>query len=427
MAISIGTLKAGVLGGLAAGLSFILPGMMGLTALGILLHRVSAAADSREFKGFCTGVSAAGVALVARAALSVSRATCPTQVLQMVNGIVATIAYSHAKPSTFPVLILLGAITGLLTAPAGSAMAEVPQSVSPSAGRQCPNGSESRADGIVSYGLSRVAGSFALAACAVLLAACWPVLGQYQVFGRSGGLVWFATFFRAGCLILGGGQVLLPILMGELIHYVSHCNVEASKRKCERVPDYVLLKSRQLSHASVRSWLREDEFLTGLGLAQGFPGPLFNLSAYLGAVIASRSSLHPVLGALVCWLGLFAPAFLLIFGGLPWCPCPSTPLTTLQLSLERHPCDRHCCIRWGKIRTLETYKKAMPGMNAAAAGLVVAAVFSLYDKVRLNSPVPDETVAMGMLTFVAVEVLHVAPPMAVLLSGLAGSLRSVLA
>ena len=177
----------------------------------------------------------------------------------------------------------------------------------------------------------------------------------------------------------------------------------------------------------MRSWLREDEFLTGLGLAQGFPGPLFNLSAYLGAVIASRSSLHPVLGALVCWLGLFAPAFLLIFGGLPWSPCPSTPLTTLQLSLERHPCDRHCRIRWGQIRTLETYKKAMPGMNAAAAGLVVAAVFSLYDKVRLNSPVPDETVAMGMLTFVAVEVLHVAPPMAVLLSGLAGSLRSVLA
>ena len=76
---------------------------------------------------------------------------------------------------------------------------------------------------------------------------------------------------------------------------------------------------------------------------------------------------------------------------------------------------------------METYKKAMPGMNAAAAGLVVAAVFSLYDKVRLNSPVPDETVAMGMLTFVAVEVLYVAPPMAVLLSGLAGSLRSVLA
>lgn len=45
---------------------------------------------------------------------------------------------------------------------------------------------------------------------------------------------------------------------------------------------------------------------------QALPGPLFNLSAYLGAVYRG------VPGAFIGWLGLFGPGVSLIFGFLPF-------------------------------------------------------------------------------------------------------------
>eukprot|EP00976_Prorocentrum_cordatum_P008775 174909-Prorocentrum_minimum.AAC.1 len=52
------------------------------------------------------------------------------------------------------------------------------------------------------------------------------------------------------------------------------------------------------------------------------PGPLFNISAYLGGLLGG-----PV-GIVVCWLGLFGPGVMLIFGVLPfwgWCAPLSPP------------------------------------------------------------------------------------------------------
>ena len=68
-------------------------------------------------------------------------------------------------------------------------------------------------------------------------------------------------------LIFGGGQVVLPMLQSEV----------------------------------VPAWMTREQFLQGLGLAQSMPGPLFNFSAYLGAVYQG------ILGGLVAWAGLFGP------------------------------------------------------------------------------------------------------------------------
>lgn len=48
------------------------------------------------------------------------------------------------------------------------------------------------------------------------------------------------------------------------------------------------------------------------------PGPMFNLSAYLGAVIALRAGWTAPVGVAACWLGLFAPGILLLYGLLPF-------------------------------------------------------------------------------------------------------------
>lgn len=65
-----------------------------------------------------------------------------------------------------------------------------------------------------------------------------------------------------------------------------------------------------------------------------------------------------------------------------------------------------------------------PGMNASAAGLVVAAVFNLYDRARLSSPFPEASVGIGIAAFVAVAVTGVPAPVAIVAAGLLGVVRA---
>ena len=63
--------------------------------------------------------------------------------------------------------------------------------------------------------------------------------------------------------------------------------------------------------------MRADAVRGGLVRArQAMPGPLFNFAAYLGAIAGG------IPGIPLCWLGLFGPGIMLIFGVLPlwgWC------------------------------------------------------------------------------------------------------------
>jgi len=86
----------------------------------------------------------------------------------------------------------------------------------------------------------------------------------------------FEAMYRIGGIIYG--QVVLPMIQDEV----------------------------------VPSWLTKKQFLQGLGLAQSMPGPLFNFSAYLGAVYQG------VTGALVATMGLFGPGVILIFAVMPF-------------------------------------------------------------------------------------------------------------
>jgi chromate transporter len=56
---------------------------------------------------------------------------------------------------------------------------------------------------------------------------------------------------------------------------------------------------------------------------------------------------------------------------------------------------------WGAFRTHPTYRRALPGLNSSAVGLVVAAVFQMSFKVRSLSPHPDASVVIGILAFYA--------------------------
>jgi len=107
-----------------------------------------------------------------------------------------------------------------------------------------------------------------------------------QVVSADSLLGLFESFYRTGSLVWGGGPVVLPMLLREL----------------------------------VPTTMDEATFLNGFVLIQALPGPNFNLSAYLGGVAAS------VPGALIAWVGLFLPGLLLILASLPfWAELRASP------------------------------------------------------------------------------------------------------
>lgn len=58
--------------------------------------------------------------------------------------------------------------------------------------------------------------------------------------------------------------------------------------------------------------MSEEAILAGYGATQAIPGPLFTFAAYIGAVM------NGWIGGLLATVAIFLPAFLLVFGTLPF-------------------------------------------------------------------------------------------------------------
>jgi len=164
-------------------------------------------------------------------------------------------------------------------------------------------------------------------------------------------LLIFETMYRIGSIIFGGGQVVLPMLQDEV----------------------------------VPTWMTDNQFLQGLGLAQSMPGPLFNFSSYLGAVYRG------VPGALMAWLGLFAPGVILIFAVVPF---------------------------WARLRHNHNFKAILKGLNSTAIGLVGAACVTLWESAI-------KTAADAMVFSVALTmaiVFSIQAPICILVGGIVGAI-----
>lgn len=84
----------------------------------------------------------------------------------------------------------------------------------------------------------------------------------------------FATFYKNGSLVFGGGHVVLPLLQ-----------------------------------TSIGDTLTEQQFLFGYASAQGVPGPMFTMATFMGAQWLETA---PLSGAILATLAIFLPGFLLI-------------------------------------------------------------------------------------------------------------------
>lgn len=306
VSFALGALQRGIPGGLLSGISFQHPGAIIMSIAGV------GAADLLKdppplLDAFTSGLSAAGIGLVVDAAFNLTAKLCTTRLTQVLGAFAAIITFYFGGETgwVLPVLILgSGVVTGVY------------QRIVTRGGDDGPDHHQSQDFATTEnsptkwIGLGIRGGIILLAVWAAILIGS---ISLRSAIGYSDAPVffWFEAFYRTGSLIFGGGQVVLPLLLGNL------------------------------KDGETGKWISDKEFFTGLGIVQSMPGPLFNLSAFLGAVIAKREGMNPMSGIATCWLGLFSPGVMLIFALLPL---------------------------WSRFRRFRLYKDSLGGFNGAAFG-----------------------------------------------------------
>ncbi len=137
-------------------------------------------------------------------------------------------------------------------------------------------------------------------------------------------LVIFWIFFRFGLICFGGGNVLTPVFIEELVE--------------------------------ARQWMTLDEFGNLLAIAQITPGPLsINAATFFGYRYAG------IPGAIAATVGLLTPSFLLV-------------VFTLR-ALERHARSR-------------AVQGLMWGVGPATIALLAAAALIFFEMTVLTGPIP---------------------------------------
>jgi chromate transporter len=331
MVVAVGTARAGPLGGLIALICFLYPAVaiMMLAGLGVAQFP----GESRP--AWLEGVHPGAVALVAVAAWRLGRAVVTTRltIALMLLGTAAAILWR--EPWVFPAVLAFGGlVTGIALRNQGNA--------SPDEGSDKP---------LATLGISTWAGAALLTIFLGLLVGL--ILARLAFDWQL--LQWAESFYRMGSLIFGGGQVVLPMLLTEVVN---------------------------------PGWVTEEQFLDGFALMLALPGPMFSFSAYLGAVAGG------VTGAFIAVGGLFLPGVLVIYAVLPF---------------------------WERVRRQQVVHAILTGVNATAIGLVVAAVFLLWDRAVTGPP----TATIAVLAFGAVAFFRVPAPFAIAGAGMLGWVFSV--
>ncbi|MDQ3384940.1 MAG: chromate efflux transporter [Actinomycetota bacterium] len=282
LAIYLGWLLNGTLGGLIAGSLFVLPGYVAIMGLSVLY---AGWGDTQLVGALFAGVAPAVLAIVAQAVVRISRRALRERVhVALAIGAFLALA-AFAVP--FPVVVAgAGTLGGLLLRQREGPADHVggddrPGDRSDPLIRDADLHEEGRSPGRA----LRIIG-IGLLVWIVPLLALGLALGADHVFVEQG------RFFSGAALVTFGGAYAV-------LTYVAQQAVE------------------------VHGWLAPGEMVTGLAMAESTPGPLIQVVQFVGFLGAYRDpgSLSPwlagALGAtLVTWV-TYVPCFLFIFVGAP--------------------------------------------------------------------------------------------------------------
>lgn len=281
LAIYIGWLLNGTLGGLIAGTLFVLPGMIALLALSALYV---GAGSTAIVAGVFAGLAPAVIAIVVQALHRVGKRALrhPLLVAMAVASFVALTVFQVPFPLVILAAGTLGWLSnlrrGVLARPAGGEAADGPEPLLSDDELHHDTPSVRRGARILLVGL--------------LL---WfvPIAVVAAVLSRDSVLVDQGLFFSGAAVVTFGGAYAV-------LSYVAHQAV------------------------NVFGWLKAGEMVRGLALAESTPGPLIMVVQFVAFVGAYRNPgvLDPWVAAvlaslLVTWV-TFVPCFLFIFLGAPY-------------------------------------------------------------------------------------------------------------
>jgi chromate transporter len=274
-----------LLGGFAAWLAFTLPSALILFGFAISSAWLTVPAAG----GALHGLKLVAVAVIAQALVGMIRTLTPdvTRAAIAVAAIVLTLTIGGSTAQIGA--IVLGVLAGLL-------LCADPRNIV---------GEPTR------FPVSKRSGVCALILFVLLMVG--PPLLLHSASSNQA-LALFNAFYHAGALVFGGGHVVLPLLDAYVV---------------------------------APGWIDNETFLSGYGLAQAIPGPMFAVAAYLGALVESVP--NGVAGALIALVAIFLPGLLLVYGMLPF---------------------------WNELRMHPSAQAAMRGANAAVVGILGAALYS---------------------------------------------------
>lgn len=170
-------------------------------------------------------------------------------------------------------------------------------------------------------------------------------------------LTLFESFYRYGYLVFGGGQVVVPLMYSELV--------------------------------DVRAFMSHQEFLTGYGLVQGLPGPMFSFGAYAGGMsYREGGTFLQIIAAMIGGIGIFLPGLLLIYFVYPV---------------------------WENLKQIKAIRLSLKGINAVAGGLIAVAAVILMQKSGFS---PDNLAVTALTVLLLAKTKVPAPLIVVFALGL---------
>ncbi|NDC40914.1 MAG: chromate efflux transporter [Chitinophagia bacterium] len=179
---------------------------------------------------------------------------------------------------------------------------------------------------------------------------------QHWPMGRVFNLT--ENFYRFGTIVFGGGQALLPMMYYQFV-----------------------VTPLQHHHAAV---LTSEQLLTGFGIVQAVPGPVFSVCTYVGGMaLAPYGWFWQLVGCVVATTAVFLPNTLLLFFFFP-----------IYENLKHHV----------------IIFRALEGINAAIVGIIWASGFVLF---RSIDPFAWSNLVVVAITFCLLYFTKIPSPLLV--------------
>ncbi len=166
----------------------------------------------------------------------------------------------------------------------------------------------------------------------------------------------FENFYRFGSIVFGGGSVLITMMFEQ----------------------YVI--------RAKTPYMTATDFLTGAGMVQAFPGPIFSIASFVGGmVLKDMGPQFQLLGCIIGSVGIFLPSLLLVLFFYPV---------------------------WNNLKKHVVVFRAMEGINAVVVGIMTAATILLF--MSIPSRYDWLNLLAVLITFLLLQFTRIPSPIIVL-------------